>query len=263
MPVEVQQREHHHKEYRKYLDGGLEKYDGFINPQSFWHWEHVYCLQHIQEFFQKIPKSRFLTVGDGYCGREGAFIHQFGHFVHASDWEPCLLQIGKEKGLIDEYSEQNITDLKFPDESFDFVFTKESLHHLSMPYQGLYEMFRVSKRGVILIEPNGDNETRYKFPGFESVGNFMHSFSSHELIKAGIAYGFKYFMATYSIVFYTYHNLDNINNGRIEEEKQRLIQYDKSFVDISHKPLVIVFFLRNREDWEIFQDDKKFKRVCI
>jgi ubiquinone/menaquinone biosynthesis C-methylase UbiE len=165
LPVEQNQFNHYQKAYKEILDKGLEGYDGFINPNSFWYFEHVYCLEHIQEFFQKISKSRFLTVGDGYCGREGAFIKRFGHFIHASDWETCLLNIGKEKNLIDEISTQNIYNLQFDDGSFDYVFTKESLHHLAMPYKGLYEMFRVSSKGVIIIEPNGDNESKYKKPG--------------------------------------------------------------------------------------------------
>jgi hypothetical protein len=88
-------------------------------------------------------------------------------------------------------------------------------------------------------------------------------FSSHESIKAGIAYGFKYFVVTYSIVFFTCHILDNIMKGKVEEEKQRLIQYDKSFKDISHKPLIIIFFLRNKEDLDIFQDHNKFRKITI
>lgn len=262
MPIETKQLIHHQEFYKGILEGGEAKYDGFINPQSYWYWEHTYCMEHISDFFERIPKSRFLTVGDGYCGREGTFIHKFGHFVHASDYAPCLLNVSKERGLIDEYSEQDMNHLTFEDGSFDYVFVKESLHHLPMPYKGLYEMFRVSKRGVIMIEPNGDMEIPYKYAGFELIGNFTYCFSSHELVKAGIAYGFQYFGITYSIVFVEYHNMDNINNGRIEQEKQRLIAYDRGFVHISHKPLLIVFFLRNREDFDLFIYDK-YLRVLV
>ncbi len=90
----------------------------------------------------------------------------------------------------------------------------------------------------------------------------MCSFSSHELIKAGIAYGYKYFVVTYSIVFYSFINWDNIKVGRFEEEKIRLLQFDKKFDNIFDKPLLIVFFLRDDEYLNLFQDSK-YKKISI
>jgi SAM-dependent methyltransferase len=154
--LDIKQIEHHHNHYLEILNNGPTRYDGFINSNSIWYWMHVYCLESIKEFFEKIPLSYFLTAGDGYCGREASYIKQFGHRVHASDIETCLIEIAKNKNLIDEYSKQDMHQLKFEDNCFDYSLVKESLHHLSKPYQGLYELFRVSKNGVILIEPNGD-----------------------------------------------------------------------------------------------------------
>ncbi len=259
--MDKKQKDHHQQHYQKILESG--DIDGFINPESFWYFTHIHCLQHIQDFFEKIPKSEFLTVGDGYCGREGGFIKRFGHYVHASDIQPCLIEIAKSKGLVDEYSSRDMNDLGFPDESFDFVLCKESLHHLSKMYNGLYEMLRVAKKGVILIEPNEDGGYKqYHYNQFEEVGNYMCSFSSHELIKVGIAYGYKYFMVTYSIVFYSFLNWDNVKAGRFEEEKERLIQFDKGFNNISDKPLLIIFFLRDDEYLNLFQDSK-YKKISI
>ncbi len=257
--IDIKQLDHHKRHYQEILDKG--DIDGFINPNSFWYWEHVYCLEHISDFFKKISPSVFLTIGDGYCGREGAFIKRFGHFVHASDIEICLLEEAWNRGLIDEYSIQDVNNLDFLDGSFDYIFTKETLHHLSTPYRGLYEMFRVAKKGVIIIEPNGDNERRYQYNKFEEVGNYMYGFSSHELVKAGLAYGFKFFVVTYSIVFFLFHSIQNINDGRIEEEKGRLIEYDNKFEHVTFKPLLIVFFLKEEKDWNIFNDDNKFVKI--
>lgn len=259
--IDKKQLQHHLKHYQDILDKG--DLDGFINPDSFWYFTHVHCLQHIQDFFEKIPKSSFLTVADGYCGREGGFVKRFGHYVHASDIQPCLIEIAKNKGLVDECSTQDMTNLQFKDESFDFVLCKESLHHLSMPYKGLYEMFRVAKKGVILIEPNEDGGYKqYRYNKFEEVGNYMCSFSSHELIKAGIAYGYKFFVVTYSIVFFSFLNMNNVNAGKFEEERVRLLQFDKGYSNISDKPLLIVFFLRDEEYLNMFQDSK-YKKISI
>lgn len=64
-----------------------------------------------------------------------------------------IFKKGKEIGYIYNYSKENLESLSFNNESFDFVLCKESFHHLPRPYIGLYEMLRVSKIGVVLLEP--------------------------------------------------------------------------------------------------------------
>lgn len=260
--MDKKQKEHHQKFYQDVLDRGVAGYDGFINPESVWHWMHTYCLDWINPFFKGIPKATFLTVGDGYCGREAGYIKRYGHYVHASDYAPCLTKLAKEMNLIDACSVQDLNGLGFQDRSFDFVLAKETLHHMSNPYTGLYEMLRVADRGVIIIEPNGDNEPRYGCDTFEPTGNFLFSFSSHELTKLGTAYGYNYFVITYSIVFYGPHDEEAIKAGRIEEEKRRLIAIDNN-TKLTNKPLLIFFFLRNKEDYDVFNDPSKFIKVEI
>jgi ubiquinone/menaquinone biosynthesis C-methylase UbiE len=250
----------HQQHYKEILERGETGYDGFINIESIWYWMHVYCLEDIKIFFENIKKSTFLTIGDGYCGREAGYIKRSGHKVHASDIETSLIQIAHEKGIIDEYSYQDIHDLTFDDNSFDYVLTKESLHHLSMPYHGLYEMLRVARNGVILIEPNGefDQQNNY-FADYEISGNYIFRFNTHELIKIGLSYGYNNFVWTYSNMFYGTHNMENINNGKITEEKDRLTQIDKN-IKLENKPLLIFFFLKNEKDYNIFTNNNKFKR---
>jgi len=73
--------------------------------------------------------------------------------ILATDIAPFLLEKGKEKGLFDSYSAENAEHLTFADNSFDVVFCKESYHHFPRPAVALYEMLRVAKSTVILIEP--------------------------------------------------------------------------------------------------------------
>jgi SAM-dependent methyltransferase len=260
--IDVLQKEWHIKWYQDILEGGPEKWDGFINPDSIWSWMHTYCIDHIKEFFQNIPPSTIITLGDGYCGREAIHIKRFGfgHHVHASDFQPCLIEVAHKMGLVDDFSNQDMGNLTFEEGAFDFVFIKESLHHMSMPYKGLYEMFRVAKKGVILIEPSGDNEYQYHFNNYEPTGNYMFGFSSHELIKIGLAYGIKNFAWTYSSVHFGRHNIDNINSGKIEEEKKRLICLDNQ-TPLKDRPLLIFFFLKDEKLLDIFADENKFKRI--
>lgn len=259
--IDILQKEWHIKWYQDILEGGPEKWDGFINPDSIWSWMHTYCIDHIKEFFQNIPPSTFLTLGDGYCGREAIHIKRLNslHHVHASDFQPCLVEVAYKMGLVDEFSNQDMGALSFEDESFDFVFIKESLHHMSAPYKGLYEMLRVAKKGVILIEPSGDNEPKYCFNRYEETGNFMFGFSTHNLIKVSLSYGIKNCVWTYSSVHFGRHNMDNINAGRIEEERKRLIEVDNQ-IPMKDRPLLIFFFLKDEKLLDIFTDESKFTK---
>jgi SAM-dependent methyltransferase len=59
--------------------------------------------------------------------------------------------IKKDKRI--SYVKQDIEKVSFKNKSFDLVFVKEAVHHVARPIQGLYEMLRVAKKGVIFIEP--------------------------------------------------------------------------------------------------------------
>ena len=51
-----------------------------------------------------------------------------------------------------EWSYQDATNLTFDDRSFDFAFVVDGLHHTSAPHRAVLEMYRVARRGIIVIE---------------------------------------------------------------------------------------------------------------
>jgi len=51
-----------------------------------------------------------------------------------------------------KYVRQNMSQLTFPDNSFDFAFVSASLHHCRLPVHALLEMYRVARKGIIVIE---------------------------------------------------------------------------------------------------------------
>ena len=78
--------------------------------------------------------------------------------------------------------------LSFPDDSFDFSFIAASLHHLPRPILGLYELMRVSKEGVIVIEPNDSWPARVATAlglatEVEESGNFVYRLSKHDVAR--------------------------------------------------------------------------------
>jgi len=106
------------------------------------------CLSHQ-------PDATWLTVGDGRWGLDSIRIRKRGFTsVHPTDISGALLEASKQRGHINEYTVENAERLSFEDQQFDYVFCKESFHHFPRPYMALYEMLRVAKRAVFLIEPN-------------------------------------------------------------------------------------------------------------
>jgi SAM-dependent methyltransferase len=170
------------------------------NTINRWRYERFYNL--LDPLIQLYPDSKWLTVGDFYYGTDAQYLKSKGLIVTASDIDDHFLKIGKEIGYIDSFSKQNVESLTFEDESFDFVLCKESFHHLPRPYVGLYEMLRVSKTGVILLEPYDrdinvsvsmriSNWLLKKIKGstnnmYEISGNFKYSISKPEIEKIAL-----------------------------------------------------------------------------
>jgi SAM-dependent methyltransferase len=50
------------------------------------------------------------------------------------------------------WSYQNAEDLQFGDSQFDFVAVNAGLHHCYSPHRAMLEMYRVAKKGILVIE---------------------------------------------------------------------------------------------------------------
>lgn len=141
-------------------------------------------------------KASWLTVGDGRWGLDALRIRKKGfENVLASDISEHLLKESKKRGYIKDYAVENAEHLSFADASFDYVFCKESLHHFPQPYLALYEMLRVARQGLFMIEPNDclcrnpqpHSTAHFSAPVWESVGNYVYTFSRREAEK--VAFG--------------------------------------------------------------------------
>jgi len=170
------------------------------NTINRWRQERIY--HSIDPLLQMFPGSGWLTVGDFYYGSDAQYLISKGFNAVASDVDDHFLKKGKEIGYIAEYSKQNLESLSFKDESFDFVLCKETLHHLPRPYIGLYEMLRVSRIGVVLIEPydrfinssafgKAANWLLKKLKGelhdlYEPSGNYKYPISTREIEKIAL-----------------------------------------------------------------------------
>ena len=48
----------------------------------------------------------------------------------------------------------DVRNLKFENQSFEYVITNATLHHVDQPHRAITEMYRVAKKGVLIIESN-------------------------------------------------------------------------------------------------------------
>ncbi|CAM4403830.1 Methyltransferase domain-containing protein [Pedobacter westerhofensis] len=155
--------------------------------------------------------ASWLTVGDAY-GLDAHYIcnNSSDHSAHASDLNSDFLEVSQKEGFVNSYSAENAEKLSFENNSFDYVLCKESYHHFPRPYMAVYEMLRVAKKGVVIIEPQdpiskmpallfmknilsaiGDKTAgkiwKNRF-SYEPVGNFVYKVSEREFEKlaAGI-----------------------------------------------------------------------------
>jgi SAM-dependent methyltransferase len=119
---------------------------------------------------------------------------------------------GKDIGSF-QWSEQDAERLTFDDASFDFAIVHSGLHHCYSPHRALLEMYRVARRGVLLLEPYDNLLTRigvrlgigqeYEYGGVAgnlgknghrggvadtTIPNFVYRFTEREIIKAIHAY---------------------------------------------------------------------------
>jgi SAM-dependent methyltransferase len=51
-----------------------------------------------------------------------------------------------------DWSLQDAQNLSIPDAAFDFAFVADGLHHCSSPHKALLEMYRVSRKGLVVVE---------------------------------------------------------------------------------------------------------------
>lgn len=153
------------------------------------YWRHARMMEALFKCMQYARNDRWLTVGDGHYGMDAIKMGRHGYTnVLPTNIEDSLLKVSKQRGWIAEYRVENAEALSFADESFDYVLCKESYHHFPRPMIALYEMLRVARKGVVLIEPQ-DSHADHPLTsgdavaGYESIGNYIYTLSRRELQK--------------------------------------------------------------------------------
>lgn len=202
--VEDSYLKHSDKERKMMLEEKLPSC--YSNPDSIDAWRHDRMRAGLQPLFEFHPNSKWITLGDGSFGSDAYYLRNRKVEVLASSISDETLSAAHKAGYIQKYKKINAEDITEEDNSFDFVFCKEAYHHFPRPSIALYEMLRVAKEGVILIEPQ-NNRTRFfdlikrmikailrkdSNPDFEDTGNFIYRINIDELSKIMTAINLRY-----------------------------------------------------------------------
>jgi len=184
----------HETHWHDFLDDQLHAalYESWWHKDRINYWRHTRLLAPALEVLGVFRPKTWLTIGDGAGTDAWRLIDAGLGEALATDLEDTVLKKTKEAGYISQYQVANAEKLPFPDNSFDFVLCKETLHHMERPYLGIYESLRVARYAVAIIEPQDPFvDVPHKIgtfePGYERVGNFVYCLSEHELMK--LAYG--------------------------------------------------------------------------
>lgn len=117
-------------------------------------WRNLRMLKNIDPFLKHHSDAKWLTIGDGRFGTSAMYINQKRGNAFPTDIDISLLEIAKQKKWISAYKYANAENLPFADNEYDFAFCKEAFHHFPRAYIAIYEMIRITKKAVILIEPS-------------------------------------------------------------------------------------------------------------
>jgi SAM-dependent methyltransferase len=182
------------------------KTPNYSPPNSIDAWRHNRMRDCILPLINYYPKTKWITLGDGRFGSDAIYLQNKGLDVLSTNISDATLSVSHKLGYIHKFKEINAEDIKEEDNSFDFVFCKESYHHFPRPFIALYEMLRVARKGVFLIEPQDSGKKMFDWLKilvkiilrkdqnlyFEKEGNFIYKININEFSKVMTAMNFRY-----------------------------------------------------------------------
>lgn len=175
----------------------------------------IYEHNHFSDYFRRIPfvklkrlldnngaslDNKSILIASCGCGIDAHYLKKFYNpkKIYFTDIHMLAAQKTKSNFYDEHFVITDNKDMSFKDNSFDYVFVAASLHHLREPISGIYELLRVSRMGLFVIEPNDSWLTRFfTMLGWASEyepehGNYVYRFNKRDIHKISRALFFKY-----------------------------------------------------------------------
>lgn len=220
-------------------------------------WRHFRMYRLIEPLALLDPGKKWLTVGDGRYGLEAQYLAGCKADVTASDINAQLLEKAVEAGVIEKYLRLNAENMStVADCTFDYALCKESYHHFARPPLALYEMLRVAKKAIVLLEPNDlyctDSVVRIFFrkiislltrvlfgtplpkDNYESAGNYVYRISVREMEKVAVCLDYPMIAYRFFNDYYipTGENNSLSNNRKAFRRTRRMIRLQNFMMKI-------------------------------
>jgi SAM-dependent methyltransferase len=146
------------KDYQEQFWSANKNARGFDHPVV-----EFFARQRVEYLKRYIDLTKVDTAFDVGCGDGFAtyYLSEDIELVEGGDISELMLENNPiDKRLLKVIDAEN---LDLPDSSYDLVYIWEVLHHLKKPGRAVLEMSRVSKRYVVIFEPNRANVLQFFF----------------------------------------------------------------------------------------------------
>jgi ubiquinone/menaquinone biosynthesis C-methylase UbiE len=206
------------REQREYYDRTANEYNSMhVNPTDE-HGRALSAFMGLAELFG--PVDSVLDVGAG-TGRALKKIKDRWPNSKVVGVEPvdALREVGHKSGLLpNQLVSGNALDLKFADNSFDYVIETGALHHIPCPSAAVKEMVRVAKKGVMISDNNNLAEgaylarvTKYLLKRAGLWRTFIYLQTGGKMYKVSEGDGVYYSFSSYDYVDILTHKFVNIH----------------------------------------------------
>ncbi len=188
-----------------------ELHQSWFRDDTVGFWRMIRPYNFLRSFLNLQKSTRWLTIGDGRFGIDSMTLKKVEPTLNVlpTDLSIAQLEYAKNQNWIEKFEKVNAEKVPYADNQFDYSFCKESYHHFPRPFYALYEMIRVSKKAIILIEPNDKKDAPIalklirqlkivikqmlgrKTPSidtwnYETIGNYIYSISPREFEKVAL-----------------------------------------------------------------------------
>ncbi len=178
--------------------------ESWFDTSSADYWRHRRMYE-AARYLTQWTDGQWLTIGDGQYGLDSVRLRECGvQSVLPTDIADASLRESKSRGIISDYRVENAEHLSFAGDSFDYVFCKEAFHHFPRPFLAFYEMLRVARKGVILVEPQDQissplrqaiylvsrligRQRHFDQNRYEDSGNYIYSITRRDIEKTCLA----------------------------------------------------------------------------